>query len=47
MFLEGILRFYGHFAAAYGTFWFATFAYAFLAQRHIELDGLWIWGFPT
>lgn len=39
-------RFYGHFAAAYGTMWFVLFAVALITQSHINLGEFGMFGFP-
>jgi len=39
-------RFYGHFAAAYGTFWFCLMVAAVLSQSHINAGAFGLWGFP-
>jgi hypothetical protein len=40
-------RFYGHFAAAYGTCWLALLAFALLTQSHIEGGPIALFGFPV
>ena len=40
-------RFYGHFAAAYGTCWFIVVALAFLTQNHIDTGLFGLVGFPA
>jgi hypothetical protein len=39
-------RFYGHFAAAYGTFWFAVFLLVLLTPSSINLGALEMFGLP-
>jgi hypothetical protein len=39
-------RFYGHFAAAYGTFWFFLLVAAVLSQSHIDMGVFGMCGFP-
>ena len=38
-------RFYGHFAAAYGSCWLIMFLVAFVTQSYINLGGLGFFGF--
>jgi hypothetical protein len=40
-------RFYGHFAAAYGTIWFCIMLAAVLTQSHINAGEFGLWGFPV
>ncbi len=40
-------RFYGHFAAAYGSCWLILFLAAFITQSHINLGELGFFGFPA
>ena len=42
----GLARFYGHFAAAYGTFWFVIFAVALLTQSNVNAGEFGLYGFP-
>ena len=39
-------RFYGHFAAAYGTFWFVLLCAALVSQSHIDAGAFGMIGFP-
>ena len=39
-------RFYGHFAAAYGTFWLVLLGAALLSQSHIAAGEFGLFGFP-
>lgn len=41
-----MLRFYGYFAAAYGTFWFCLMVLAVVKQAHINAGGFGFFGFP-
>jgi hypothetical protein len=34
-----IARWYGHFAACYGTIWIALFVHALLAREHVNVGG--------
>jgi len=40
------IRFYGHFAAAYGSCWLLLFLMALITQSRINLGGLGFFGFP-
>lgn len=40
-------RFYGHFAAAYGTCWLVLLATAFSTQSHIDTGLFGLIGFPV
>jgi hypothetical protein len=40
-------RFYGHFAAAYGTIWFCLMLAAVLTHSHINAGPFGLWGFPV
>ena len=40
-------RFYGHFAAAYGTIWFALMLAAVVSQSQIDTGELGFYGFPV
>ena len=42
----GFARFYGHFAAAYGTLWLLLFLAALLSQSHIDAGEFGFFGFP-
>lgn len=42
----GFARFYGHFAAAYGTFWLVLLLFAFLSRSHIDAGAFGMFGFP-
>ena len=39
-------RFYGHFAAAYGTFWLVMLGTAILSGSHIDAGAFGLIGFP-
>jgi len=39
-------RFYGHFAAAYGTFWLILLLVAVVSQSHVDAGGFGMFGFP-
>ena len=41
------MKFYGHFAAAYGTIWFALLCVALLTQKHINAGQFGMFGFPV
>ena len=41
-----MLRFYGHFAAAYGTFWLVMLLMALVSQSHIDAGMFGMCGFP-
>lgn len=41
-----MFRFYGYFAAAYGTFWFCLFVAALVSQKHINAGPFGFYGFP-
>ena len=41
------IRFYGHFAAAYGTCWLLLFLCALVTQSRINLGELGFFGFPA
>jgi hypothetical protein len=40
-------RFYGHFAAAFGTFWFCLFVAAVVTQSHVNAGTFGMCGFPV
>ena len=40
-------RFYGHFAAAYGTFWLCLFVAAVVSQSHVNAGTFGMCGFPV
>ena len=40
------LRFYEHFACAYGTLWLLIFVAAFASQSHINAGAFGVFGFP-
>ena len=40
------MKFYGHFAAAYGTIWFALVCAALLTQKHLNAGQFGMFGFP-
>lgn len=40
-------RFYGHFAAAYGTIWFVLMLVAVLTQSRIKTGEFGLFGFPV
>ncbi|MDJ0523167.1 MAG: hypothetical protein QNJ90_13945 [Planctomycetota bacterium] len=40
-------RFYGHFAAAYGTIWFALMCAAIVSQSNINTGEFGLYGFPV
>lgn len=42
----GFIRFYGHFAAAYGTLWLVMLFIAFVTQSHIDTGLFGLVGFP-
>jgi hypothetical protein len=42
----GFLKFYGHFAAAYGTLWLVMLILAFVSQSHIDTGLFGLVGFP-
>lgn len=42
-----MLKFYGHFAAAYGTIWLVLFSVALLTQSHIDAGMFGMCGFPV
>jgi len=42
-----MLRFYGHFAAAYGTFWFVMMLLAMVSGSHINAGAIGFFGFPA
>ena len=41
------LRFYEHFACAYGTIWLVTLGFAVLTQQHIDTGAFGLFGFPV
>ncbi|MEM9345149.1 MAG: hypothetical protein AAGB26_00900 [Planctomycetota bacterium] len=41
-----LIRFYGHFAAAYGTLWLVMLLVAFMSQSHIDAGLFGLLGFP-
>ena len=41
------IKFYGYFAAAYGSCWLLLFACAFITQSRIDLGELGFFGFPV
>jgi hypothetical protein len=45
--LRFCLRFYGHFAAAYGTLWFLLMTAAVCMGAHIETGMIGLIGFPV
>ena len=40
-------QFYGHFAAAYGTIWFALMAVAVVSQSHVNAGAFGLYGSKT
>ena len=40
------LRFYEHFACAYGTIWLVLLVCSFLIQKHIDAGAFGLFGFP-
>ena len=44
--MKQLMRFYGYFAAAYGTFWLLLFGLAIITQSHIDAGWFGIVGFP-
>jgi hypothetical protein len=40
-------RFYGHFAAAYGTIWFCLMLFALLTTSHVNTGAFGMFGFPV
>ena len=40
------MKFYGHFAACYGTFWALIMTAAIIGQTHINAGEFGLWGFP-
>ena len=42
-----IIRFYGHFAAAYGTCWLLLFLVAIITQSSIHMGELGMFGLPV
>lgn len=40
-------RFYGHFAAAYGTIWLALLFAALVSRSHIDAGEFGLFGFPV
>jgi hypothetical protein len=41
-----IVKFYGYFAACYGSLWILLILAAFVTQSHIDLGALGFYGFP-
>ncbi|MEM6256879.1 MAG: hypothetical protein AAGI37_01035 [Planctomycetota bacterium] len=41
-----LIRFYGHFAAAYGTLWLVMLLVAFISQSYIDTGLFGLLGFP-
>jgi hypothetical protein len=41
------MKFYGHFAACYGTFWALMMTAAVIGQTHINAGAFGLWGFPV
>ena len=41
------MRFYGYFAAAYGTIWFCLMLAAVVTQSHINAGPFGLYGFPV
>ncbi len=41
-----MFRFYGHFAAAYGTIWFCLMLAAVVSQSRIDAGAFGLYGFP-
>ena len=41
-----MLKFYGHFAAAYGTIWLILMGAALVSQSHINAGEFGLYGFP-
>ncbi len=41
------IKFYAHFAAAYGSCWLVLFMVAFITQSRIDLGELGFFGFPA
>jgi hypothetical protein len=41
------LRFYEHFACAYGTIWLLLLACSFAIQEHIDAGAFGLFGFPV
>jgi len=41
------MKFYGHFAAAYGTIWLAMVCVALVTQKHINAGQFGMFGFPV
>jgi hypothetical protein len=42
-----MFRFYGYFAAAYGTIWFCLMLAAVVTQSHINAGAFGLYGFPV
>jgi hypothetical protein len=42
-----MFRFYGYFAAAYGTIWFCLMLAAVVSQSHINAGAFGLYGFPV
>ena len=42
-----MIRFYGHFAAAYGTFWLVVLLAFILTQKSVDTGPFGVWGFPV
>lgn len=42
-----MFRFYGHFAAAYGTIWLGMLLIAVLGRKHVNAGEFGLWGFPV
>jgi hypothetical protein len=41
------MKFYGHFAAAYGTIWLVLVGFALIMQSHIDAGAFGLLGFPV
>src|SRR5438067_94457 len=42
-----MLRFYGYFAAAYGTIWFCLMVYAVVARKNVQTGEFGLYRFPV
>jgi hypothetical protein len=40
------MKFYGHFAAAYGTIWLLLLGLALITQSHVDAGAFGFFGFP-
>jgi len=40
------MKFYGHFAAAYGTIWLLLLGLSLITQSHIDAGAFGLFGFP-